>query len=471
MIFTINRDYNYRRGLFEEFGSLFLSIFGSSGFDRAIMKKHIKWLLNEIDLWVGEGIIGPDQGTALKRLYPSPAEGTAWGRIIFFSIGAILFGLGVILIFAYNWEKMHKFVKLAVIFLALIGAHGAGYWLKRSQSQYQSAGEGLHLLGTMLFGAGIWLIAQVYHIQEHYPNAFLIWGLGALALAWSLPSIAHGILATILLVLWNCFEVFDFKDPHLISPFLILGGIMPLAWLKRSKVLVTVCLTGFLVTLFASVSMLEGDLAALVVFFSACILIAAGLVVRRRRLFPEISPVFSFTGFFIYLGILFILSFFHRGKGTWLVNFDQFLESLFFFSFALAAIGMWAWAIWPAPKTKGQSNNALSAEYYGVLATLSIMILNTLGLLPLMGWLGMAVFNILFLYQCTMMIINGCKTLSLKTTVTGCVLFAVIAFARYTDLFVSLLTRSLVFFIAGAALFSVGIYYSKTKKQIEREVI
>lgn len=83
----------------------------------------------------------------------------------------------------------------------------------------------------------------------------------------------------------------------------------------------------------------------------------------------------------------------------------------------------------------------------------------------------MAVFNILFLYQCIMMIITGCRNLNLKTTATGCVLFAVIAMARYTDLFVSLLTRSLVFFIAGTALFSVGIYYSRTKKQIERETL
>jgi uncharacterized membrane protein len=81
--------------------------------------------------------------------------------------------------------------------------------------------------------------------------------------------------------------------------------------------------------------------------------------------------------------------------------------------------------------------------------------------------MGMAVFNILFLYQCILMIINGCKKLNLKTTVAGCVLFAVIAMARYTDLFFSLLTRSLVFFIAGAVLFSVGLYYSRTKKQID----
>jgi len=424
--------------------------------------------LSEIDLWVGEGIIEPQQGQAIKKRYPAPAEGPAWGRIIFFSIGAILFGLGVILLFAYNWQRMHKFVKLAVIFMAIIGAHGAGFWLRRQNSPHQATGEGLHLLGTMLFGAGIWLIAHVYHIEEHYPNAFLIWGFGALAMAWSLPSMTHGILAVILFVLWNCFEAFDFKNPHLISPFLILGGIMPLAWLRRSRVLATVCLIGFLATLLISASMLEGDLAVLVVFFCGCTLIALSLVVRQRNLFPEMGPVFSSIGFFIYLATLFILSFFHRGKGAWSVDFDQFLESLFFFSFALAAIGAWAWAIWRTTRKKFRPDNLIGREYYGVWITLALMIVNTLGLISLRGWLGMAVFNILFLYQCIMMIVSGCKTLNLKTTVTGCVLFAVIAMARYTDLFHSLLVRSLVFFVAGAALFSVGLYYSRTKKQIDR---
>jgi uncharacterized membrane protein len=124
------------------------------------MKRHLKWLLNEIDLWVGEGIIEPQQGEAIKKRYPAPAEGPAWGRIIFFSIGAVLCGLGVILLFAYNWQRMQKFVKLAVIFAAIIGAHGAGFMLRRPNSSHQTAGEGLHLLGTMLFGAGIWLIGS-----------------------------------------------------------------------------------------------------------------------------------------------------------------------------------------------------------------------------------------------------------------------------------------------------------------------
>lgn len=432
------------------------------------MKKHIKWLLNEIDQWVGEGIIAPDQGEALKARYPAPGESRAWGRIIFFSIGAVLIGLGIILLFAYNWHRLHKFAKLAVIFIALISAHGAGFWLRRHAGRYQTAGEGLHLLGTMLFGAGIWLIAQIYHIDEHYPNAFLIWGIGALVMAWGLPSIAQGILATILLVLWNSFEVFDFNNPHLLSPFLILAGIMPLAWIKRSRVLVTVCTIGFLFALFAAVAELEGDLAALVIFFSACMLTGAGLFVRRRARFPGISPAFSFMGFFVFMLMLFILSFDHRGSSIWSVDFDQIQQTVLFFAFALGVVAIWAFAIWPIAAKQQPLKEILQKQYYGVLAAYILILLSAVGVIDLSGWPGMGIFNLLFLYQAIVMIADGCRDLNLKMTATGCVLFAVITFTRYTDLFVSLLARSMVFLIAGAALFSVGLYYSKTKKQTQR---
>ena len=45
--------------------------------------------------------------------------------------------------------------------------------------------KSLHLAGTILFGAGIWLVAQIYHIDEHYPNAFFFWGFGAMTMAWA----------------------------------------------------------------------------------------------------------------------------------------------------------------------------------------------------------------------------------------------------------------------------------------------
>ena len=76
-------------------------------------------------------VIRTEQAEALKSRYPAPGEAIAWSRIIFFCLGAVLFGLGVVLLFAYNWQQMHKFAKLGVILAALIGAHGAGRWLWR----------------------------------------------------------------------------------------------------------------------------------------------------------------------------------------------------------------------------------------------------------------------------------------------------------------------------------------------------
>lgn len=429
------------------------------------MKKNIKWLIAEIDLWLNEGLIAADQAENIKRRYQLPEQGPAWGRIIFFSIGAVLFGLGVILLFAYNWEKMHKFAKLAVIVLALLTAHGTGFWLRQPAGRYHTAGEGLHLAGTMLFGAGIWLVAQVYHIDEHYPNAFFIWGFGAISMAWALPSISHAILATVLLVLWNGFEAFDFKNPHLLSPFIIFGGLLPLAWVGRSRVLLATTIGAFMLMLAFSVATVGGELAFLLVFLSACILIATGLLVRRKGDFPGSCPVFSFIGYSVYLVILFILSFFHHGQGLFTVPFDNLQAAIYYFSFSTAAIGLLIWAFWPAFQRPPNAPAGFRIDYYAVLITLLLVVLNTLGVMGLKGWAGAAVFNIIFLFHSIMLIVTGCKNLDIKSTTTGCLLVAFISLARYTDLFVSLLARSSVFLLMGAALFAVGLYYSRTKKQ------
>jgi uncharacterized membrane protein len=434
-----------------------------------MMKKNVKWLLAQIDLWLNEELIAPDQAENIKRRYQVSEPGMAWGRIIFFSIGAVLFGLGVILLFAYNWEKMHKFAKLAVIVLALLTAHGMGFWLRQPAGRYRSAGEGLHLTGTMLFGAGIWLVAQIYHIDEHYPNAFFIWGLGAMTMAWALPSISHGVLATVLLVLWNGCEALDFKNPHLLSPFIILAGLVSLAWVGRSRVLLAATTGAFMLMLAFSIASVDGDLAFLLVFFSGCILTAAGMLVRRKGGFPGSGPILSRIGYSVYLITLFVLSFFHLGRGLFTVDFDKFPAGIYFFSFSTAAIAMLIWAIAASFQRSENEPADFRITNFGMLITLLLVVLNTLGVLGLKGWAGVAVFNLIFLLHSIILITAGCKNLDIKSTTIGCLMVACISLARYTDLFVSLLARSSVFLFMGAALFAVGLYYSRTKKQLQEK--
>ncbi len=155
----------------------------------------------------------------------------------------------------------------------------------------------------------------------------------------------------------------------------------------------------------------------------------------------------------------------------WSVDFDQIQQGILFFAFALAVVAIWVLAILPVAGKQQPHKEIFQKEYYGIFAAFILMLISGVRLIELGGWLGMGIFNMLFLYQAIMMITSGCRQLNLKITATGCVLFAIITFTRYTDLFVSLLARSMVFLIAGAALFSVGLYYSKTKRQTQQEAL
>jgi uncharacterized membrane protein len=80
------------------------------------------------------------------------------------------------------------------------------------------------LLGVILFGANIQLIAQIYHIDAHYPNGILMWALGALALVWAVPSQVVAVAGIALATLWSGMEIMDF-DRHVHWPFLIVWAL------------------------------------------------------------------------------------------------------------------------------------------------------------------------------------------------------------------------------------------------------
>jgi len=434
------------------------------------MTKQVKWLIYEIDRWVTEGIISAPQAKKIKGRYTDSDQGVAWSKVIFLSIGAILIGLGIILFFAYNWQKIPKFAKLAVVFSSLIAAHVSGFMMRRSAGKYMVVGEGLHVLGTMIFGSGIWLIAQIYHIDEHYPTVFLIWGLGATFLAWALPSIAHGIIAAILLVLWNSFEAFDFLNPNYAAPFITLFAVLPLAWLLRSKVLYGIGVLAYLLALAFTVGRFHQDMWIAVLCFNAALLIGAGMMMEKKVIFPEGGHVQEFIGSIAYVAILYAFTF--PGFGDH-VSFlpDRLPEMLFFFGFAAAALAIWAVVVIVHQRVAHGIKELLQNEQFLVLPVTLLVLLIATGPSGFSGWGKASLFNIIFLAYCILLILRGCKASNLRIVIIGCVLLAVLTMSRFADLFESLLTRSIVFLLLGAALFGVGIYYSRSKgERQERSV-
>src|SRR5690606_20615481 len=76
------------------------------------------------------------------------------------------------------------------------------------------------------------------------------------------------------------------------------------------------------------------------------------------------------------------------------------------------------------------------------------------------------IFGILFLAYSLLLIYRGTQYLRWHSTALGSALLSIYTFARFMDMFDSLLMRGMAFLVIGALLFAVGLYYSKQKQKI-----
>jgi uncharacterized membrane protein len=426
------------------------------------MNKYYKWLQDEIESWCRENLITAEQARRLQARYSGQETEDGWGKIVLSAVGAIMFGLGVILFFAYNWQDMHRLAKLASVLLALLLAHGAGWRLSRSGGPRKKLGESLHLLGTMLFGAGIWLVAQIYHIDEHYPNGILVWSLGALAFAWVLPSIAHGLLALFLIGLWTGFEIFDFDKANHWGFWLLTLSLIPLAWQQRSRVLLFFSLAAALLLYSFTCTQLLHDIIISGLFTFSCALLLAGRFAPASG-FPASSGVLQTAGYPVYLIILYATTFGDLGN-----------ELIIHITPGNAL----AWLYWLLPLlATALSLGVLLARYRhlledpvertetGLLLTALIAFIgSTFGVAQLYAW-GWLLFNLIFLGHGIIFVLRGIQLLRWKQVALGSLMLAALVVARFLDLFDSLLLRSLVFLVLGAGLFYIGHLYARQKQE------
>lgn len=427
------------------------------------MNRYMCWLLNEVELWKNQGLISAEQAREISALYPLEDE-PAWGRIIFAAIGAIVFGLGVILLFAYNWEAMHRYSKLLSVIVALAGTHAAAFYLSRENSAHKKIGESLHLLGTMFFGAGIWLVAQIYHIDEHYPNAMLVWALGALAFAWVYNSVAHSLLALVLLVVWHGMEVFGFDSSNLAAIWLFGFGLGPLVWMQRSR-MGLFGTSALLLFVYCGSYIGHADNAEetmVAVLYALCSSYVLLSFIASKSRFPESADILRLTSVSVFALALFICSF----SGVDELHFRPPLteiEGTIWFYFLLPLVLMLTLAALVFTRYLKAAHDRIDlAELAIYLFATVFAYIAAFGAIAKESWI---IYAILFPVYAILLIYRGTVYLRWQSTALGSILLAAYTVARFMDLFDSLLLRALAFLLAGALLFFVGLYYSRQKQK------
>jgi uncharacterized membrane protein len=422
------------------------------------MNKHVRWLMSEIDRWEAEGLMSKEQAGRLRQNYEHPAAATIpWGLLVFATAGAVVIGLGVVLLFAYNWAEIPKLAKLALVFLALIGTHSGALRLLSRDGWQARLGEACVVFGTMLYGAGIWLVAQIYNIDEHYPNGFLFWGLGALAMAWALRSVANGLLAVVLVAIWGACEVFGFRQPQYWPVMLIAGGLLPLAWQERSALLLA-----------GAIAAIQFLIAVNVGYWGAA---SARLTEIDVPDFPAGATVMNFLGFAVFLVCAFMLSFKRSADDLldWSRVYGSSPRLASAFGWSLFGSGLAGWA-WLARRSLLQREFDLRREEWllpiALLYCFGIAFVDPRGLAPLVSWS----FNLILLGLATMWIWRGCQESRLRPTVFGSLLLGAVVLARYFDLFQNLAARGLAFIVLGIVFVAEAMYYRKVRRTKEGAV-
>jgi uncharacterized membrane protein len=141
----------------------------------------------DLDALVASHIITQDQRDQILA-WQKQNTSTEWAsRLIqiLSTFGSVVTWLGVILLIAANWDTISDMTKT----LLMIGATGItyslGYYFSYANTNYTKTGQALMLLGSLLYGASILLLGQIYNLGGTFASALLVWTLPVLILAYA----------------------------------------------------------------------------------------------------------------------------------------------------------------------------------------------------------------------------------------------------------------------------------------------
>jgi uncharacterized membrane protein len=188
----------------------------------------------EADLarWQADGVITPAASASIRSALPPLASG-ANIPVVVGIVGGLLIAAAFLAFVAAHWIEITRLLRLAILFAGIVAAHGLGAWFARTGRPVLA--DLCASVGAIIFGAGIALVGQMYHLGGDFAGGMLLWAIGALAAAALTGSRGALAVALVAASIWSGMRVVDELDaPHL--PFLVIWFIaaaLGLAWNSR----------------------------------------------------------------------------------------------------------------------------------------------------------------------------------------------------------------------------------------------
>ena len=195
-------------------------------------------LKREVPQWVDDGLVEQSQADSILERYnlEHARDGTA-GLLLpaIYIIGACLVGGGAISFVAAHWDSIPIPVRIGLLLTVMLGCEIAGFVLWKVKGTREKLGQALVTLGAIVFGASVFLIAQMYNLHGPPHSAFGVWTLGALALAYATFSSPTMALVCVTSFVWLTGWIDTHPHDFCWYPFAIGAACVP--FLQRKCVL------------------------------------------------------------------------------------------------------------------------------------------------------------------------------------------------------------------------------------------
>jgi uncharacterized membrane protein len=381
-------------------------------------------------------------------------------------------------------------VKIAVVLAGLVAMHSLGLVLRSRTGLARAAGPAC-FLGCLIYGAGIWLIAQIFHLGGHEPDAVWWWAAGVLPFALALGALELHALYAVLLGLWVGWEILGFTGlgawllgrwpgmPN--GAYGLLAMAVPgFAWAYRKRSDKVLALYVALLAWWVVLQPFAWNTAMNPVYFMGAVGGLLLLAAEAHRPGNRMAVPYRICGTLLTAGVLVPLSYagFHKAirrdlnDGAWSPGLVHTLAIAVLSAATVAAV-----VVIRRRRTPISDRNPLAADLADLARRQWFSVGTILGMTAMGLWeafvggdsvlLQTIVANVAMVALAFWMMHEGLRTDQGAAFGVGVVYFLLWTVLRYIDLFSDfggMLGAALMFFLCGATLFLVSLFWRRRKE-------
>jgi uncharacterized membrane protein len=182
----------------------------------------------EISKWQAAGVIDAETAARIRAFESQRAsmERLRWPVLVALGLGGLVICAGVLLFVAAHWDQLSPGERFGVVLALTAIFPVAGAF---AAPRFPALATTMFAIGTVTAGAGIFTTAQIFNLEEHWPNGILLWAIAALGGWILLRDWAQSAMLAILAPAWLASEWSVRTDNYRISDQISLTGVVCIA--------------------------------------------------------------------------------------------------------------------------------------------------------------------------------------------------------------------------------------------------